>query len=88
MTGYHRLYELSLSSMQKRKRVIVVKKKREGPPGCTAHEQSEFSDASHQRADQPDHHDRRDDAHYHVHDFFHFQAPFCPYLTVYNYEML
>ena len=37
MTGYQRLYELSLSLIQKRKRVKVVKKKkrereREGPP--------------------------------------------------------
>jgi len=33
MTGYQRLYELSLSLIQKRKRVIVVKKKERGAAG-------------------------------------------------------
>ena len=89
MTGYHRFYELSLSSIQRRKGVIVVKKKRrEGPPGCTARECLEFSHASHQRANQPDHHDCRDDPHYHFHDFLHVQVSLRPYLTVCIYEML
>ena len=64
------------------------KKKKEGPPGCAACEDLEFSHASHQCADQPDHHDRRDDPHYHFHDFFHFQVPLRPYLMVAVYEML
>ena len=88
-TGYHRFYELSLSPIQERKGVIVVKKKERGaPPRRAARESLEFSDASHQRAHEADHHNRRDDPHYHLHNFFHFQAPFCPYLTVINYEVL
>ena len=74
MTGYRRLYELSLSLILKRKKVILVKKRERGRRRA-AHEQSEFSYASHQCADQPDHHDRRDDPHYHFHDFFHLQGP-------------
>ena len=64
------------------------KKKKEGPPGCAACEGLEFSHASHQRANQPDHHHGGDDAHYHFHDFFHFQVSNCSHLTVTNYEVL
>ena len=49
---------------------------------------SELIDAFHQRANDPDHHDRRDDGHYQVHYLLHFQVSNRSHLAVINYEML
>lgn len=49
---------------------------------------SDLSNALHQRANDPDHHDRRDDGHYQVHYLLHLQVSNSSHLAVSNYEML
>jgi hypothetical protein len=49
---------------------------------------SDLSHGFHQRANDPDHHDRRDNGHYQVNYLLHFQVSNRSHLTVYNYEML
>ena len=49
---------------------------------------SDLANALHQRANDPDHHDRRDDGHYQVHNLLHIQVSNCSHLAVINYEML